>query len=143
MVGQTNYKIILDETNDAEIRETLWQRIKAFNELYFGQRTDHPFSLTIRDENSKIIAGLNGLIFLDHARVEFTWVDEPYRGQGLGRQLFQKLEVYCRSKGCKVIQLYTFDFQAPTFYEKMGFDFIGSVSEWTCGRDCYFMRKIL
>lgn len=95
MAGHKKYNIILDETGDGEIRETLWQGIKAFNEQYFGQRTDNPFSLTIRDENSKIIAGLNGLIFLDHARVEFTWVHEPYRGQGLGRQLFHQLDAYC------------------------------------------------
>lgn len=80
---------------------------------------------------------------MDHARVEFTWVDERYRRQGLGRNLFQKLDAYCRSKKCSVIQLYTFNFQAPSFYEKMGFEHIGTVSEWTCGHDCHFMRKLL
>ena len=137
------HEIILDETENQDVREALWQGIKAFNKDYFGERTNQHFSLTIRDKNAKIIAGLNGFIFLDHARVGLTWIDERYRRQGMGRKLFKRLEEYCRSKGCRVIQLDTFDFQAPLFYEKMGFEYIGTVSEWTCGHDCHFMRKLL
>lgn len=108
-----------------------------------GNIITQPFSLSIRDENSKIIAGVYGLTFFDYARVEYTWVDEQYRKRGLGRKLFQKLEEYCRSKGCSIIQLDTLDFQSPSFYEKMGFEYIGTVSEWIHGHDCYFMRKML
>ncbi|MBY0291774.1 MAG: GNAT family N-acetyltransferase [Alphaproteobacteria bacterium] len=136
-------EIILNETDTSEIREALWQGVKAFNQPYTGNITTQPFSLSIRDENSKIIAGIYGFIFYDHARVEYMWVDEPYRKQGVGRKLFQKLDEYCRFKGCSVIQLDTFDFQSPAFYERMGFEYIGTVSEWTCGHNCYFMRKML
>ncbi|MBX9786084.1 MAG: GNAT family N-acetyltransferase [Alphaproteobacteria bacterium] len=136
-------EIVLDEMDTSEIRELLWQGIKAFNQPYTGDITTQPFSLSIRDENSKIIAGVYGFTFYDHARVEYTWVEESYRKQGLGRKLFQKLEEYCRSKGCSVIQLDTLDFQSPIFYEKMGYEYIGTVSEWINGHDCYFMRKML
>jgi GNAT superfamily N-acetyltransferase len=136
-------EIILDETDSSEIREALWQGVKAFNQPYTGNIITQPFSLSIRDESSKVVAGIYGFTFLDHARVEYTWVNESYRKQGLGRKLFQKLDEYCRSKGCSVIQLDTFDFQAPSFYEKIGFEYIGTVFEWSCGYDCYFMRKKL
>lgn len=63
MTQYTTHKVILDETDNAEVRDALWQEIKAYNKTSFGKRTDQAFSLTIRDENSKIIAGLNGIIF--------------------------------------------------------------------------------
>jgi GNAT superfamily N-acetyltransferase len=136
-------EIVLDEMDTSEIREVLWQGIKAFNQPYTGNITTQPFALSIRDGKSKIIAGIYGFTFYDHARVEYTWVEESYRQQGLGRKLFEKLDEFCRSKGCSVIQLDTLDFQSPAFYEKMGYEYIGTVSEWINKHDCYFMRKIL
>ncbi|WP_337589150.1 hypothetical protein [Legionella shakespearei] len=54
-----------------------------------------------------------------------------------------KLEQFSKMKGCLYIQLDTFDFQARPFYEKLGFECVGTISKWVDDRDCHFMRKIL
>jgi len=96
-----------------------------------------------KNPKNNIIAGLYGWYSKKYLRVEMTWVNEHYRNQSLGTQLFQQLDIYARSKGCQYIQLDTFDFQARPFYEKLGFACIGTIPKWIEGRDCHFMRKKL
>ena len=49
------------------------------------------------------------------------WVDEPYRGQGLGSVLIRTAQRAAREKGCYILCLGTIDFQARPLYEKHGF----------------------
>src|SRR5690606_16092012 len=57
------------------------------------------------------------------ALVEAVFVDERYRGQGVGRQLFQWVFATARAAGCHMVQLTT-NTQRPAahrFYESLGF----------------------
>jgi ribosomal protein S18 acetylase RimI-like enzyme len=71
------------------------------------------------------------------------WVEEKRRHQGLGTKLFNELEKFAISKNCKMLQLYTTEFQAKKFYEKIGFSIAAILENAFMGHSVYTMRKLL
>ena len=63
--------------------------------------------------------------------------------QGIGSRLLEAFEAHVRELGCHVIQLETGETQAPAFYEKHGYERVGT---WPNGRfhfDWHLYRKAL
>ena len=53
--------------------------------------------------------------------VRGLWVDETLRGTGLGSQILAAIENEARHRGASRAMLYTYNWQAQTFYEKVGY----------------------
>ena len=77
------------------------------------------------------------------ACISCMWVDEQYRGHGLGSAILRKAESVARKRGCYISVLGTFDFQAMPFYAKHGYKLCGSVMDWPRGHESYAMMKRL
>jgi ribosomal protein S18 acetylase RimI-like enzyme len=136
-------EILIDETDNEQLKNHLKHAMMEFNATFFGKHTPKPFTIYINDSNHQLIAGVTGFYYHKYARIDYAWVHEAYRKQGLGKQLFARLERFLSEKHCQFIQLDTFDFQAKPFYEKLGFHCVGTISKWVGDHDCYFMRKEL
>ncbi len=54
--------------------------------------------------------------------LEVLWVDKKYRGLGYGKDLVLEAEKLAKENGCLVSQTYTFSFQAPEFYQAIGYE---------------------
>jgi len=136
-------KMIVGE--NAEPAKIIQQGLIEFNKPWFGSQTLEPFCIYMEDDKGQVIAGISGEVALEgfFAYIYVVWVDEKYRRQGLGRQLFEKLEEHVRVKKCKSILLDTFAFQGYKFYEKLGFECIGTIPKMIEGQDKHFMRKVL
>jgi ribosomal protein S18 acetylase RimI-like enzyme len=50
--------------------------------------------------------------------IDVLWVKEESRGDGYGSALLEEMEKIAKEKGCKLVHLDTFDFQAKDFYER-------------------------
>ena len=98
----------------------------------------------IEDDGGNVIAGSIGFAncwreaFLDN-----LWVDERYRKQGLGSALIEDFEKEVREKGCTLIHLDTFDWQAREFYEKHGYKVFGTCEDCPKGHKRFYMVKYL
>jgi hypothetical protein len=55
----------------------------------------------------------------------------------------QAVEKEARSRSCQQIVLETFDFQAPVFYEKLGFLTDGRISDYPRGHEYLMLVKHL
>jgi len=75
--------------------------------------------------------------------VELLFVPECLRGQGTGRQLMEQAEVVAREHGCVGIWLDTFSFQAPGFYQKLGYAVFGEIGNYPPGHSRFFLHKHL
>lgn len=64
-----------------------------------------------------------------HIFVDFLFLEEEYRGGGIGRNLLEHFLNYARENGAVRIDLTTNTFQAPDFYLKMGFRITGEKKE--------------
>lgn len=143
MENMAGHDIFIDETDNSEINSVIKKGIIDYNSPFFGSNPSQPFTIYIKNLKSEVIAGLTGFYKGKYARVDLFWVQNELRHQGLGKKLILKLEEFIKTKGCCYIQLDTFDFQARPFYEKLGFECIGTISSWVEDRDCHFMRKTI
>ena len=56
--------------------------------------------------------------------VQELWVDEMQRGRGIGTKLMGMVEAEARARGCTLVYLDTFTFQAPWLYQRLGFEIL-------------------
>ena len=100
--------------------------------------------LKIENENGEVIAGC--VCQIDEwkiAEIDVMWVDERYCRQGMASALIREAERIFREKGCKLVALGTFDFQARPLYEKNGYTLCGKIDDWPKGHCNYHFFKRL
>ncbi len=116
--------------------------LNAFNKQAFG-RIDHvPLSITLKEKRD-IVGGVIGDTHLGWLFVQWFWIDEKYRGKGFGKRLLDAAEKEARRRGAKNVYLDTFSFQAPGFYEKLGYREFGRLNEYPAGHFRAWMTKAL
>ena len=103
-----------------------------------------PLKLILRDENCQIIGGLLGEFACWHRlNINIFWIDEKYRKFGWGTKMLQEAEKIAREKGCKIILLDTYSFQAPDFYIKNGYEVYAALDDFPVGHKKYYLKKLL
>lgn len=101
-------------------------------------------SKKIVDSNGKIIAGCDGYIYAWGAMyIDDMWVEEKYRREGLGSQALQAVEKVAEARGCHLIWLGTWDFQARPYYEKHGYTVFSTMHDCPVGHTDYNLFKRL
>ena len=96
------------------------------------------------DKEGNIIAGCTGYIFpWGCMYVDDMWVDEKHRRQGLGSVALQAVENVAESRGCHLIWLGTWDFQARPFYLKHGYTVFAAMNDCPKGHMDYDLFKRL
>lgn len=98
----------------------------------------------IVDTYGDIIAGINSKMYCWNCLyIDVLWVKEEYRKEGLGSKILNEIEKVAKDKGCYLIHLDTFDFQAKDFYIKHGYDIFGILDECPQRHKRYFMKKFI
>lgn len=75
----------------------------------------------VAKDNEKNVGVITGHSYYKEVYIEDLIVLEEYRGMKVGSMLVKVVEEYYAGKGFKNINLTTYGFQAPKFYEKCGF----------------------
>src|SRR5262245_3724619 len=120
----------------------LEDRIYDFNSRATDIADGEALAFCIR-ERERIVAGICGNTWGGTCELRQFWVEEPQRHRGLGTRLFQAAEHEARRRGCTQIVLMTFSFQAPTFYERHGFEVVATIDDHPRGYTNLLMRKHL
>ena len=98
----------------------------------------------IVDKEGNIIAGCSGYVYYWGCMyIDDMWVDEKYRRQGLGSVALQAVEREAERKGCHVIWVGTWDFQARPYYEKHGYEVFATLKDCPVGHEDYQLAKYL
>lgn len=94
------------------------------------------------DENGYVVAGINSRMYCWNCLyIDVLWVKEEHRKSGFGSKLLHEVEKIAKEKGCHLIHLDTFDFQAKDFYIRNGYEIFGTLGECPQGHKRYFMKK--
>ena len=117
--------VIRDTASDADSAE-LRDAIHEFNFATTGYRDGRSLSCFLRDDDGALVAGIDGFTWGGYARVDYLWVTEQLRGQGLGSRLLDAAEEEARRRGCGTIVLDTHSFQASHLYRARGYAEIGT-----------------
>ncbi|WP_392537165.1 GNAT family N-acetyltransferase [Legionella sp. 227] len=137
------FKIITDFKENDVVAKIIYENLKKFNESIIGNYEAKPFIIHAQNEVSEVLGGIKGDIFGKLCRVFTVWIHEQYRRQGLGRELFEQLDVFAKENHCQMIQLDTAEFQAKGFYQKLGYQVIATLPDNFMGYTSYILRKNL
>lgn len=88
----------------------------------FGIKVNYHDYHFISKENNKIIGILKGHFYYDEGKITKLIVSEDCRGRGVGKSLMMEVENYLRSQNMRFMSVSTYEFQAPEFYKKLGFN---------------------
>ena|SRR5271165_2702321 len=123
-------------------RREIVKGLRAFNTDVLGKFDPRLLTVTIRDKGA-IVGGLAGETYLGWMFVRWLWVSEPRRRKGWGRKLIQAAEAEARKRGVSNVYVDTFSFQAPGFYEKLGYREFGRLKQFPAEQDRIWMSKAL
>lgn len=125
-------------------REAILQGLSVFNAMATGRQDDHrPFAALVKDEAGRTLGGATGASYYGWLFISLLHLPAGMRRRGLGRQVMAAAEAEARARGCVGIRLDTFSFQAPGFYEKLGFARIGTLADDPPGHARHFYAKTL
>ena len=125
------------------------QGIKAFNDdhspFHRAGRTTPKESLVLflRDADGIIQGGLVGFTHWGWLYIDDLWIAAPHRQEGYGRHLVTHAEALARARGCRHAHLRTWSFQAPGFYQRLGYRVVGQMDGYPAGEVYYWLRKDL
>jgi len=136
------------------INESTWEEVDLIrngiieynlSQVPFSQ--DPPFTSinkVIKGLNGDILAGIKSELYCWHCLyIDILWVKEEFRKDGYGSALLNEVEKIAKEKGCKLIHLDTFDFQAKDFYIKHGYQVFGVLDDCPIEHKRYYMKKII
>ena len=140
-------EITISEGNPSSA-EYLKQRLVAYNMQQVPQNGTlllKPATIVITENDGQIIGGINATMirYWQRCHIDIFWIEETYRGRGYGRKLLEQMEQIAISNGCKLIQLETYDFQAPDFYQQNGYELFGIIENDSPKYTQYFLKKVL
>ncbi len=102
------YDIIDNEFNKYATKNDITCNYKSFN--------------FIAKEDEKVIGIITGHSYYKEVHITDLIVFEEYRNKHIGTKLVKEVENYYKDKEFENINLTTYDFQAPEFYKKCGFN---------------------
>lgn len=131
-------------SSDAELDQRLNDELDKFNAAATPDVAQAQ-ELTVRvEEDGELVAGISGWTWGQAAGIGMTWVREDKRGGGVGASLISAFEEEARRRGATHVFVTSFTFQAPAFYQRLGYK---EIFRWesvpTSGRDDVHMRKEL
>ena len=122
----------------------LVDRIVEYNLTKVPLKQEEKFisiSRVIQIEN-EIIAGIVSRMYCWNCLyIDTLWVKENFRNNGLGEVLLKETERIAKEKGCYLINLDTFTFQAKDFYIKHGYEIFGVLDDCPKEHKKYFLKK--
>jgi GNAT superfamily N-acetyltransferase len=122
------------------------ERLKAYNQDQTRGEYSQPgieINLVLKTPEHEVIGGIIVSTQLHVMHLEVLWVAEAYRQHGYGRELVLAAERIGYQNGCLTSHTWTFEFQGPAFYPKVGYELIGVYDGYPNDLKEYVFKKHL
>jgi GNAT superfamily N-acetyltransferase len=130
---------------DEEVRSGyVGRQLREFNYRYVGEYPEvQHIRLNARDPEMQVVGGLRAIVAMYWLRIEVLWVRDNVRGNGVGSQLLLEAERSARGLGARNAALETFEWQAPGFYARHGYEEVARMDKYIGDFYLAIMRKAL
>jgi GNAT superfamily N-acetyltransferase len=143
MMTGAGSELLVDAAPRPDDVQYLEDRIYEFNAAVTGIGGGEWLAIFVRDGERRIVAGISGNTWGGCLEIRQFWVEEARRRRGLGTRLYDAAEREARRRGCRQVVLSTFDFQAPGFYARLGFEVAAVIDDHPHGHRNLLLRKRL
>jgi GNAT superfamily N-acetyltransferase len=119
------------------------ESLAAFNRAAADLATVRPLGCFARLPCGRLIGGALARTWGGCCEIRDLFVDEAYRRVGLGTRLVRLVEEAARARGCALVFLETFSFQAPALYHRIGYEVACRLDGFPDGITKFVLRKEL
>ncbi|MGW3244307.1 GNAT family N-acetyltransferase [Streptomyces sp. NPDC001070] len=142
------FSTAVDDERRAELRQRLRVSNTAGSPVLASMRgTDAerelPVDVHAFDEDGELVGGLAGHTWARWLHIDLLWVAGAARGEGVGGELVRRAEAAARERGCLHARVSTWDFQAPRFYEGLGYVIVCAIPDYPPGVTDFLLTRRL
>ena len=131
------------ENTESQKSQIIGDLIRSYNRSKREVAESEPLNLYVEDEHGEIMAGLVAETFGNWLEIEYLFVKEDLRGQGIGSQLLQQAESEAKKRNCRFAFVNTYQFQAPAFYQKHGYKEVFTLKDYPyIGQKRYYQKNL-
>lgn len=138
-----DFKIVYEEKPEDSAWGIIGHGVSRFNKEQAGDNHFKRLCYLLKDPDGEIVGGVIAEVYWDWLYIDLLWIQEELRRQGFGKSLMYRMEEEARQMGAKNAYLDTFSFQAPGFYENLGYRSFGELLDFPPGQQRFFMKKEL
>lgn len=113
--------IVISHEVTAKDKEELLAGLRSFNIQFLNADRFGSLGIFIKNNDEVMVGGLLASVKANWLCIDYLWVSESARNDGLGRKLMGEAEQEAMKLGCIHALVDTFSFQALPFYEKLGY----------------------
>ena len=131
------------EDTESQKAQKIGELVRSYNRSKREAAESESLNLYIEDEHGRLLAGLVAETFGNWLEIEYLFVKEELRGQGIGSQLLQQAESEAKKRNCRFAFVNTYQFQAPSFYQKHGYQEVFTLKDYPCtGQRHYYQKEL-
>ena len=138
-----NYTLELTDVADDKIRRQIAAPLIKYNDSKGGPDHYRPLIVALKNAAGTVEGGVWAYTNFGWLFVQLLVVPETVRASGYGRRLMAVAEEEAVRRGCRNAWLDTHEFQAPGFYEKLGYSVFGTLPDYPPGFARIFLTKRL
>ena len=131
------------ENIESQKSQIIGDLIRSYNRSKRETAESESLNLYAEDDSGELMAGLVAETFGNWLEIEYLFVKEDLRGQGIGSQLLQQAESEAKKRNCRYVFVNTYQFQAPAFYEKQGYKEIFTLKDYPYTGQRHYYQKDL
>lgn len=113
--------IIVAHEITTEDKEELLAGLRSFNLQFLNADRFGSLGIYLKNDEGVMVGGLLASVKANWLCIDYLWISESARNDGLGRKLMYTAEREAVKLGCIHSLVDTFSFQALPFYEKLGY----------------------
>jgi GNAT superfamily N-acetyltransferase len=136
----------LETTNvpDPVTRTWILDGLSEANRMHVHDPNLQHLVVLIKDPSTgRLLGGLWGRTSWNWLFIELLYVSREWRGAGWGRRLVRAAEKEALRRCCRAAWVDSYSFQAPGFYQRLGYSVFGRLSDYPAGNDRFFLKKVL
>lgn len=131
------------ENTESQKSQIIGDLIRSYNRSKREVAESELLNLYVEDEHGEIMAGLVAETFGNWLEIEYLFVKEDLRGQGIGSQLLHQAESEAKMRNCRFAFVNTYQFQAPAFYQKQGYQEVFILKDYPYTGQRHYYQKDL
>lgn len=114
----------------------------AIDSVGFDGLAGEPVAFEIM-ENDVSLGVVVCQLFWGNLHIKYLLTNKEHSGHGIARALMEHAFTFGKENGCHFAFVETMSFQAPEFYQKLGFEIELKRDGYAAGTSFYYLKKVL